>query len=153
MLYRVPSTFLAQFHRESYCYLEHFIVSFVQSSISRSSHQRCSLKKGFLKSFFIFTGKHLCQSLFFTKVEGLRPVTLLKKRLWHRCFLVNLAKSLRTALGDCFCISKSQLNSCVSTERFCNRFCIHFWYVFPYYNPWKYPKKIRGFLVLSGVWN
>ena len=43
--------------------------------------------------FAKFTGKHLCQSLFFNKV---RPATLLKKRLWHRCFLVNFAKFLRT---------------------------------------------------------
>ena len=27
---------------------------------------------------------------------GLRPATLLKKRLWHRCFPVNFAKFLRT---------------------------------------------------------
>ena len=35
------------------------------------------------------------------------PATLLKKRLWHRCFLVNFAKSLRTPFlqntsGGCF---------------------------------------------------
>ena len=51
-------------------------------------------KKGFLKNFAKFTGKHLHQSLFF-KVAGLRPATLLKKRLWHMCFLVNFAKFLR----------------------------------------------------------
>ena len=28
--------------------------------------------------------------------SGLRPATLLKKRLWHRCFPVNFAKFLRT---------------------------------------------------------
>ena len=28
--------------------------------------------------------------------RGLRPATLLKKRLWHRCFPVNFAKFLRT---------------------------------------------------------
>ena len=39
-----------------------------------------------------FTGKHLCQSLFFNKVEGLRPATLLKKRLWHSCFPVNFVE-------------------------------------------------------------
>ena len=38
-------------------------------------------KKGVLKNFTKFTGKHLCQSLFFNKVAGLRPATLLKKRL------------------------------------------------------------------------
>ena len=32
----------------------------------------------------------------FYKVAGLRPATLLKKRLWHRCFPVNFAKFLRT---------------------------------------------------------
>ena len=36
------------------------------------------------------------QSLFFKKVAGLRPATLLKKRLWHRCFPANFAKFLRT---------------------------------------------------------
>ena len=30
-----------------------------------------------------------------------RPATLLKKRLWHRCFPANFAKFLRT-LGGCF---------------------------------------------------
>ena len=28
---------------------------------------------------------------------GLRPATLLKKRLWHRCFLMNFAKFLGTS--------------------------------------------------------
>ena len=36
----------------------------------RSSHQRCSVKKGVLRNFAKFTGKHLCQSLFFNKVAG-----------------------------------------------------------------------------------
>ena len=37
--------------------------------------------RGVLKNFAKFTGKHLCQSLFFNKVAGLRPATLLEKRL------------------------------------------------------------------------
>ena len=37
----------------------------------RGSQQRCSIKKGVLKNFTKFTGKHLCQSLFFNKVAGL----------------------------------------------------------------------------------
>ena len=53
------------------------------------------MKKGVLRNFAKFTGKHLCQSLYFNKVAGLRPATLLKKKLWHRCFPVNFAK-LRT---------------------------------------------------------
>ena len=36
------------------------------------------------------------QSLYFNEVAGLRPATLLRKKLWHRCFPVNFAKFLRT---------------------------------------------------------
>ena len=35
------------------------------------------------QNFTKFTGKHLCQCLFFHKVAGLRPATLLKSRLRH----------------------------------------------------------------------
>ena len=44
----------------------------------RSSRQ-VFCKKGVLRNFANFTGKHLCQSLFFNKVAGLRPATLLKR--------------------------------------------------------------------------
>ena len=64
---------------------------------NRSSHRRCSVRKGVLRYFAKITGKHLCQSLIFNKVAGLRSATLLKKRLWHRCFPVNFAKFLRTS--------------------------------------------------------
>ena len=52
-------------------------------------------KKDALGDFAKFT-EHLCQSLFFNKVAGLRPAILLKKRLCHRCFPVNSVKFLRT---------------------------------------------------------
>ena len=52
---------------------------------SRGSHQRCSMKKGVLKTFTKFTGKLLCQSLFFNKVAGLS------------CFSVYFVKFLITA--------------------------------------------------------
>ena len=38
----------------------------------KSKHRRCSIKTGAVKSFTKFTGKHLCQSIFFNKVAGLR---------------------------------------------------------------------------------
>ena len=53
-------------------------------------------KKCVLKNFTKFTGKHLCQSLFFNEVTVLRPATLSKIRLWHRCFPVNFVKFSRT---------------------------------------------------------
>ena len=62
----------------------------------RSSRPDVFCKKDVLRDFTKSTGKHLCQSLFFNKVAGLRPATLLKKRLWYRCFLVNFVKFLRT---------------------------------------------------------
>ena len=43
-------------------------------------------KKGVLENLTKFTGKHLCQSLFFNKVAGLR----------HSFFSVNFADFLRT---------------------------------------------------------
>ena len=73
----------------------------------RSSHLQVFYKIGVLKIFAKLTGKHLSRSLFFSKVTGLTPAFLLKQRLQHRCFLVNFAKFLRTALlkntsGGCF---------------------------------------------------
>ena len=56
-------------------------VSAIYTYNNRSSHLRCSVKKCVLRNSAKFTGKHLCQSLFFNKVAGLRPATLLKKRL------------------------------------------------------------------------
>ena len=41
--------------------------------IGRSSHRRCSIKKGALKNFAKVTGKNLCQSLFINKDAGPRP--------------------------------------------------------------------------------
>ena len=58
--------------------------------------------KGFLRIFTKFTRKHLCQSLFFNKVAGLSPATLLKQRLRHKCFPVNFMKFLRTPFIEHF---------------------------------------------------
>ena len=75
----------------------------------RSSPPEVFCKKGVLRYMAKFTGKHLCQSLFFS---GLRPATLLKKRLWHKYFSVNFTKCLRTPFlqntsGGCFWFSCS----------------------------------------------
>ena len=50
----------------------------------RSSRPEVFCKKGVLRNFAKFTGKHLRQSLLLNEV--------FKKRLWHRCFPVNFAK-------------------------------------------------------------
>ena len=62
----------------------------------RSSRPELFCKKGVLRNFTKFTEKHRSQSLFFNKVADLRPATLLKKRIWRRCFPVNFDKFLKT---------------------------------------------------------
>ena len=46
----------------------------------RSSHRRCSVKKGVLRNFAKFTGKHLYQSLYFNKVAGPRLQAFVKEK-------------------------------------------------------------------------
>ena len=58
--------------------------------------------RGVLKSFIKFIGKHLWQSLYLNKAAVLKPATLLKRRLWHRCFPVNFVKFLSTTFYNCF---------------------------------------------------
>ena len=56
-----------------------------------SSRLQVFFKIGVIKNFTVFVGKHMCLSLFFNKVAGL------KKRLQHRFFPVNIVKCLKTA--------------------------------------------------------
>ena len=73
--------------------------SFIQSlplhnSCTRSSHPRCFLKN-VLRNFAKSTRKHLCQSVFFNKVVGLRPATLLKKETLAQAFSCQFNKISR----------------------------------------------------------
>ena len=75
----------------------------------RSSHGCCSVKKGIVRNFANFTGKHLCQSLFFNKVAGLTPATLLKKSL--KAFNFIKKETLAQVLSFEFCkISKNSFS-------------------------------------------
>ena len=68
----------------------------IETGKKKKQLSRGILQKGVLRNFTKLTGKHLCQSFFFNKVPALRPATLLKRRIWHRCFPVNFVKFLRT---------------------------------------------------------
>ena len=48
-----------------------------------------SVRKGALRNFAKFAGKHLCQRLFY-KVAGLRPATILKRDAGTDVFLLIL---------------------------------------------------------------
>ena len=69
------------------------------NTIFKSSRAEVLCKNCVFRNFAKFTGKHLCQSLFFNKVAG----------FWFQVFPVNFAKFLRTLFltntsSGCFCI-------------------------------------------------
>ena len=61
---------------------------------SEAVARRCSVKKMFLEISQNSQENTCARVSFSIKLQG--PATLLKKRLWHRCFPVNFAKFLRT---------------------------------------------------------
>ena len=74
--------------------------NFMNSSIIfRSSQQRCFVKKGVLEISQNSQESTCARVSFLIKLQ-VPPVTLLKKRLWHSCLPVNLAKFLRTPFSQ-----------------------------------------------------
>ena len=57
-------------------------------NIYRSSRREVFCKKGVLRNFTKFTGKHLFQSLFFNKVAGLRPPFYIEHLWWLLLYLL-----------------------------------------------------------------
>ena len=65
-------------------------------SYNRSSHRRCSVRKGPLKFRKIHRKTPVPESIF-------RSATLLKKRLCYKCFPVDFVKLQKIPQDDCFC--------------------------------------------------
>ena len=84
------------------------MVSHTRSSgFIRSSRPEVLCKKGALRNFSTFTGKHLCQSIFFKKAAGLRAATWLKRDSGTGAFLWILKNFenhlfLQNNSGSCF---------------------------------------------------
>ena len=60
------------------------------------------------KNFASFTGKYLCWSLFFTKLQAFRPATLSKRDSYKGVFLSNLRNFSeylfwKASMSNCFC--------------------------------------------------
>ena len=75
------------------CYILYYILYYVlyqRSYYAKSSHRRCSVKKVLLE-ISKNSQENTCGRVFF-----LRPATLFKNRLWHRCFSVNFENFLGT---------------------------------------------------------
>ena len=101
--------------------------------IYRNSHPEIFCKKSVLKNFVKFTGKHVCESLFFN----------IKSRLYNSCFTVNFFKIFRIFFtynnsGGSYIVTLSLLllhfpvKFGVSCMRACriNWSCEHFWQFF-----------------------
>ena len=90
----------------------------------------------FKDMFFYFFYDTLSSCKISEKTGSLRPATLLKKRLWHRCFPVNFAKFLRTPF----------LNNTSG------RLLLHFWNVA--LDGWMYRAKFigHGLAQVSNKW-
>ena len=58
----------------------------------RSSRPEVFCKKGVLRNFAKFTGKHLCWSFFLIKLQVWCLATLLIKRLWQKVFSCQFCK-------------------------------------------------------------
>ena len=91
---------LAIFTEEIHNRKLHFLCSVIKRSLELDVSVISSFNNiwysagGVLKNSAKFTRKHLYQILF-NKFSSLRPATLLKKRLWHRCFPVNFREFLK----------------------------------------------------------
>ena len=84
--------------------------------ITRSSHQRCSVKKDVLKNFAKLHREAPVLESLFGNFGGPQPCNFFKKRLQHRSFPVKFAKFLehlfwRTSGKDCFSITFFQFCS------------------------------------------
>ena len=61
------------------------------------SHPQVFCKKGVLRNFTTFTGKHLCQSLFFNKVAGL-ACNFIKKETLAQVFYCEFCEIPKNAI-------------------------------------------------------
>ena len=102
----------------------------------RSSHPKVFCKKGVPRNFAKFTVKHLCQSLFFNKVAGLRPFFI--EHLWWlipkaiatlfsvgkasrnrvSCFSRLFLTKVKVSINVSGVIRKSALNYCLMARSF-----------------------------------
>ena len=82
------------------CTVRETYIKFCQRYLegSRNSRLQVFFKIAILKNFAIFTRKRLYWSLF-DKFTGLKACNFIKKRLQHRCFLLNFVKVWRKAFS------------------------------------------------------
>ena len=98
-------------------------ISFTNTTMTyRNSRPEVLCKKGALKNFAKFTGKHLCQSLFLNKVAGL---SLPKQKIVQIFFQINLVSGL-----DFIIPWKSAFNFFSWIQKRCFRSSSNFFHMF-----------------------
>ena len=75
------------------------VVTYAEWIVFGSLPEELFCKKYVLENFEVFTGKHLCRSLFFNKVADLRSSTSIKRDS-DMGFFANFAKFLRTLFSE-----------------------------------------------------
>ena len=120
MLNTYDRAFLRKYHEPLTTYSEKLHQWCFNRVLNKPLHsetviQMCSVKKGVLKNFAIFKGKHLCWCLFSIKVVDLKAYNFIKKKLQHRRFPVNIVRFSRTPILKNIC---ELLLLCIDTQKY-----------------------------------
>ena len=87
-------------HENQRIHVKHEGKKFLNKSVTdRSSLRRCSVKKVFLKILQNSQENNCARVSLLIKLKT-KACNFIKKRIWHRCFLVNFAKFARTPFSQ-----------------------------------------------------
>ena len=84
----------------------------LRKTVLRSSYRRCSLKKGILKNFAKFTGKHLCRSFFYQRDSDTGVFSWILRSFQEHLFYI-------TAPSNYVCLLKRELHALMLSYEFC----------------------------------
>ena len=88
---------------------------------NRSSRPEVFCKKGVLRNFTKFTGKHLYQSLFFNKVAGLRKISYQKIiKMTYQNGQISKMTTKDSKLVRCYGVSKTSVSFRYQLKRLCD---------------------------------
>ena len=97
----------------------------VESITFRSSHRRCSVRKGILKNLAKFTGKHLCQTLI--KFLAL-ACNFIEKEALTEMFSCEFCETDKLFYRKrCFYVVSTRSNTALSQEKTTQRSNIPYW--------------------------
>ena len=84
----------------------------LRKAVLRSSYRRCSLKKGILKNFAKFTGKHLCRSFFYQRDSSTGVFSWILRSFQEHLFYI-------TTPSNYVCLLKRELHALMLSYEFC----------------------------------